>query len=263
VSVSLNDQNFVGSLSLVYEADISLTSIKLTYGSTNGGTTVTVYGSQFKNTASSTGLQLCSFGETAVSALYLASNRIECLSPPATTPSKVKVRVSKNGGYDWTSEHEYFNYVKVPRVHRIWPLNGRASGNTIVTVYGENLIPFSKTSPGQSRCQFGGVWDISHTAKNDSMILCESPSNSAGYQNVEVTIHDHAQGDTSWKWDFTTDEIKFLVHSDLVITRVEPWIGQHPERHLVTVFGKNFLNSSELNCMFGSSISSATYLHPG
>eukprot|EP01105_Mastigella_eilhardi_P014593 TRINITY_DN331_c0_g1_i2.p1 TRINITY_DN331_c0_g1~~TRINITY_DN331_c0_g1_i2.p1 ORF type:complete len:768 (-),score=181.30 TRINITY_DN331_c0_g1_i2:130-2145(-) len=126
------------------------TSVKPTDGPVDGGTVVTVTGSNFDN------YTYCSFDDQPASGTLLSSTLLQCTSPPAVNGSGV-VAFDVKTAETSRSMHEtatvagnlQFNYYAQVVLEKVSPSEGGTDGGTDLTVSGEQLF-----DSGYIHCRF-------------------------------------------------------------------------------------------------------------
>ncbi len=195
----------------------TLTGISPASGSTAGGTTVTLTGT---NLSGATGV---SFGGTGAAIGSDSSTQITVTSP-AGTAGTVNVTVTTPGG---TSGAVHFTYaVPAPTLTGISPASGPAAGGTTVTISGTNL----ENATGVS---FGGT-SVKIGSDSSTQITVTSPAGTAGPVNVTVTT----PGGTSGAVRFT-----YTVPAP-TISELKPDAGY--SGNTITIAGTNLENATSV-----------------
>ena len=172
VDVTFSDSRF-----LVYTTP-TMTDIRPASAHEQGGSTVTIHGSGFKNTNAA----FCRFGahngenQTAVRATWLAESLLECVVPPATGPGAVSVDVTVNG-IDYTASGLSLTYVTQTVIISAWPLSGPAGGGTIVNISGTGFTS-QRNASEPPVCIFGRGAHAIHVSAHtftDSTASCKVP----------------------------------------------------------------------------------------
>ena len=186
----------------------TVTAVTPLSGSTAGGTTVTVTGTNL------TGATEVAFGPTAGTNLSCTSTQCSVTSP-AETAGVVDVTVTTAGGTSAKTSADQFSYSTVsppaPTVTSVSPSSGPTSGGTIVTITGTNLT-------GATGIDFGSIagTNLSCTSTQCSVT---SPGEAAGTIDVTATT----PGGTSAKT--AADQFTYLLGSSpvaVVTTSVAP-----------------------------------------
>jgi hypothetical protein len=68
-------------------------------------------------------------------------------------------------------------------ISAIWPISGRTSGGTVVTVTGQQ---FQSTTD----CKFGTLMTPGRTVLSSSVVLCTSAAQTAAYVYLELTVNN-------------------------------------------------------------------------
>jgi len=139
-----------------------------------GGQSVEVTGMLFSNEFNPT----CRFGSILVTAKFLSSTIISCITPPASDSSyTVSVEVS-NDGVTFSNAGKQFYYYAV---FSISPVIGEISDHTKVTVSGINFGPFSY-------CKFGNATYTNAVYVNLSTLICDSPLGDPKHRHVPLEV---------------------------------------------------------------------------
>src|SRR5207253_8169658 len=114
----------------------AVTSVSPSSGPTDGGTSVTITGTNFINGAT------VAFGANAATGVVVNSaTSITAVSPATITPGQVDVRVTTSGGTSAVVAGDHFTYTAVaPAVTSVSPNTGPTTGGTAVTITGTNFI---------------------------------------------------------------------------------------------------------------------------
>ena len=150
----------------------TLTNVSPTSGTTSGGTSVTLTGTNFVSGAT------VSFGGTAATnVVVVSSTQITCTSP-ANAAGGVSVTVTTAGG---TSSGVSFTYTaSAPTLSGLSPASGSMAGGTSVTLTGTNLT-------GTTAVSFGGTAATGIVNMSTTQVRCTSPAHAAGGVNVTAT----------------------------------------------------------------------------
>ncbi|MFE7837761.1 IPT/TIG domain-containing protein [Streptomyces sp. NPDC057474] len=190
-----------------------VSSVSPNQGSTSGGTTVTVTGSNF------TGATIVRFGaKPATSYTVDSPTQITAVTPSGI--GTVNVTVSTTQGT--SVQVVLFTYVTAPSLSGLSPNQGPVSGGTTVTLTGANLS-------GATAVQFGGVAAASFTVNSSTQITAVAPTRAAGAAAVTVTT----PGGTS-------NALTFTYIAAPSVTGVSPNQGPVSGGTTVTLTGANF-----------------------
>ncbi len=150
----------------------ALTSISPTEGSIEGGTVITITGT---NLSDATGVD---FGTTAAQSFTVVSDTEISATSPASGEGTVGIVVTTPSG---TSDSIDFTYVlPVPVIDSISPTEGSIKGSTQVTITGSYFTSDAEVS-------FDGVLVTDFTVVSDTEITVTSPVHSEGTVGVTVT----------------------------------------------------------------------------
>ena len=149
-------------------------------GSSSGGTSVTITGSNFALGA------IVQFGNvTAPNVIVDSSVQISVITPPhATGVTDVTVRNPDNQSATSASA---FNFVPPPSISSVSPNNGSLSGGTVLTIIGSDF-------QGGAAVFIGGTAAASVTIQSSTQILATTPAHAPGTVDVVVTNVDLQSG---------------------------------------------------------------------
>ena len=202
----------------------TVTGISPNSGSTAGGTTVTISGTNLGGATS------VSFGGTGAAIGSDSGTRITVTSP-AGSAGTVDVTVTTKGGTSATGSADHFTYVTpAPTVTGISPGSGPAAGGTTVTISGTNLS-------GATAVSFGGT-SAKISADSGTAITVISPAGNAGTVNVTVTTPAGTSATSS------ADYFTYTVPAPNV-TGVRPDSGYSGTT--VTILGTNLENATSVH----------------
>ncbi|CAM9117535.1 unnamed protein product, partial [Sphacelaria rigidula] len=229
-------------------------------GPVRGGTTVSIRGSQFRNTTK----LVARFQSPGNSVNTTAATTDDMLPPYSVVPgrfvSDVEVRVQtpkcpagSNGGSftvgvssngeDFTSFEQgplFFYDASEPFVEGISPTILREGGGETLTIYGSG---FPETYPNTIVCTFGEDSVIPAIRRSADVLSCLSPPHEPG--TVAITV-------TSYGQSFASD-YNILVEyvGALRVTSSSPTLGPSRGGTAVTVHGEGFHAKYEYLCAFG------------
>lgn len=157
--------------------DASMVAISETHAGPNtgpitGGTVVTLSGSGF------TGAMKVLFGGVAGTSLSVTSDSILTVRSPAHTAGKVLLVVVTPSGPCSNATAVGYIYVPAPTVSKLTPNTGPATGGTVVTITGTNLI-------GATAVHFGAALATIDKIVSATQIQVTSPKGSG---TVDVTV---------------------------------------------------------------------------
>jgi hypothetical protein len=195
----------------------TVTALSPTSGPATGGTPVTISGTNFF------GATAVHFGSVSAPILSSGTTAITTLSPPGS--GAVAVTVTTPGGTSAGVSADTFIYAATPAptVASVSPAGGPASGGTVVTITGSNLLFLSQVDFGTQPAFF--------TAVTATTVQAVAP---AGSGTVDVTVTTPAgTSATSAADDFA------YVSATPVVTAVTPPSGPTTGGTFVTISGTN------------------------
>ncbi|KAG1687340.1 hypothetical protein DVH05_005213 [Phytophthora capsici] len=215
--------------------------IRPTAGPDKGGTRTLISGGPF----TVNGGYWCHFGEIHVRAAYLSTTQIFCISPPSQSRT-VNFSVSGNNFSEFDIPHLRFTYRPPPVVIAVSPNRGSQDGHYHVTIEGLNFV----RSAGL-RCRFGDSHIVAGKWLSDTAITCVVPSHSPGWVDIQVT--NNLQ-------DYSVETLRFEYVVSPIVLDFEPttMYAQNPKE--LTIFGRNFQNSTNLRCIIGNDLTIATFV---
>ncbi|MGD0535475.1 MAG: PKD domain-containing protein, partial [Methanoregula sp.] len=148
-------------------------SISPTFGTTIGGTSVTITGTGF------TGATAVNFGTTVATSFTIDSDTQITTTSPAGSAGSVDITVTGPYGISATSSADTFTYAENPTLTSISPTFGPTTGGTSVTITGSVFT-------GATAVNFGTTAATSFTINSDTQITATSPAGSAG--TVDITV---------------------------------------------------------------------------
>jgi subtilase family serine protease len=162
-----------------YTGAPSISSLSPAVGTANGGTKVTVHGSNFA------GVKSVTFGGKAGTSLTVpSSGELTVVTPKGTEGASVKVVVTAAGG---TSNSASYLYADTPHISSLSPAKGTASGGTKVTVHGANFVDVKSVT-------FGGKAGTKLKVTSITALTVVAPK---GTKNDKVKVVVTAAGGTS------------------------------------------------------------------
>ena len=196
----------------------TVTSVKPAEGSTAGGTSVTIAGT---NLGSARAVR---FGGAPATITSDAEGSITAISPAHAQGVVAVVVVGRSGLASAESSADRFTYdAPAPTVTGISPSEGSTSGGTTVTITGTNLS-------SAAAVQFGGA-SAAITSNSEGSITAVSPAHSAGTVAVIVVAQSGATSAES-----SADRFAY-VRPAPVVSAVSPGEGSAAGGALVTVRG--------------------------
>ncbi len=151
----------------------AVSSVSPTNGSTAGGTSVTIKGTNF------TGATAVKFGSANATSYTVVSATQIIAVAPAGTAGIVDITVTTAGGTSGTGASDKYTYVAAPTVSSVSPTNGSTAGGTSVIITGTNFI-------GVTAVKFGSN-TASYTVNSATQITAAAPAGAAGTVDITVT----------------------------------------------------------------------------
>jgi hypothetical protein len=216
VTVTVNGQ--AGSLTngFTYVVPPTVTSVSPNTGTTAGGTSVTITGTNFASGATVT------FGSNAATNVVVVSGTQITATTPAGSAGAVTVTVT-NPGVPSGSLASGFTYVVVPTVGSVSPNSGTTAGGTAVTITGTNFASGATVT-------FGSNAATNVVVVSGTQITATTPAGSAGAVTVTVTVNGQAGS--------LTNGFTYVVPP--TVTSVSPNSGTTAGGTSVTITGTNF-----------------------
>src|ERR1019366_4614172 len=153
----------------------AISSVSPNTGSTAGGTSVTITGTNF------TGATAVKFGSIAAVPFSVASPTTLTAVSPAGSSGSVDVTVTTPAGTSATSAADTFTYgAPSPTVSSVSPNTGSTAGGTSVTVTGSGFS-------GATAVKFGSIAAVSFSVASSTTLTAVSPAGSSGSVDVTVT----------------------------------------------------------------------------
>jgi hypothetical protein len=197
----------------------TLTKVTPSSGSTFGGTSITLTGTQF-----ATGSTV-SFGATAATTVVVASSTSITLRLPAHAAGAVTVKVTTGGG---PSNTVSFTYSTASILTSLSPGAGTVTGGTTVTLVGTVFLPGATVS-------FGGTAGTVVSQTGTTKIRVTTPAHVAG----AVTVTVHTSGGTSNGLPF--------VFGPPVLSVITPSAGKKAGGTSVTISGTGFATGATVS----------------
>jgi hypothetical protein len=174
VNVSSPSGGGTGTNLFTYIAVPTVTSVSPNTGSTTGGTSIAITGTDF------TGATSVTIGGTSVTFTVINATTIAATTP-AHAAGAVNVAVTTPAGTGTgTGLFTYVAAAPAPTVTAVSPSSGTTAGGTTVTITGTNFT-------GVTVVKIGGAFATVWTLVNATTITATTPAHAAGPVNVDVT----------------------------------------------------------------------------
>ncbi|EKX41894.1 hypothetical protein GUITHDRAFT_112034 [Guillardia theta CCMP2712] len=215
------------------------------------GSRVTVIGSGFD---AGVGLR-CRFGNancTRSAVKWVTSSLIQCLVPEQSVPGPVEVKVSNDGGREYSTNGPAFLYEDPPSVHGIFPkvIRPGVSHQSTISVIGKLF----KNVPNYVACLYGSNSIIQGDYISSTLIVCQTPRNVSG--TVAVAVR------TGWH-GFVSGPGCFVSVLGAQSFMIQPTSGPLSGGTLVTITGIHsgmYDTTEEICCFFGHNGTKVTLL---
>jgi hypothetical protein len=184
----------------------TVTSLGTTGGSTGGGTSITINGTNF------TGTTAVLFGSVPAASFTVNSDTSITAVSPSQAAGTVDVTVTTTAATSSTSSSDHFVYTAAasPSVSALTPTSGSTTGGDVVVITGSHFL-------GATDLQFGGVSASSFTVLSDSAIEAVSPGGSAATIDVQV-VTPSGTSSTSSSDHFTYNSVTAATITSLSAT---------------------------------------------
>jgi len=218
VEISLNNQQFTDDNQIYsYYKPPYVFDMEPRQGPTQGGTNVTLVGTNFKE-----GIPFkCKFGDHITEGHYISSSKVSCIAPRNGKAEYVPLSIAFEKDL-WSSGQAKYLYYNQPQVSRIEPSCGPETGYTQITVYGKNFINLGL---GTVHCIFNRTVHMNATVMEHDIIKCDSPPAFGWYKTeskeprfyyLEITLDGTQYGGPPQK---------FTYYKEPEITAVSPNTG--------------------------------------
>ena len=221
----------------------TITSFTPTTGSTLGGTTVTITGTNFS------GATAVKFGTTSATTFTVTSTTKIVAKTKAHAAGTVKVKVSTPGGTGTSTGNYTFAVPPAPTITSITPTTGSTSGGTTVTIVGTHL--YGATTVAFGSLTISGTHAASFRFTGTTKIIARTEVHAAGGVKVRVkTVGGTAASSSNFTYSATSP----------TITSFTPTSGTTLGGTTVTITGTKFTTTASHDTVkFGTT--TATSIH--
>lgn len=202
-----------------YVAVPTVSKVSPTTGSTNGGTKVTLTGTNFVNVTKVT------FGSSTAKDLTVTSEKSLTVTAPKHATGRVDVRVHTAFGTSPTTSKDRYTYLAPPSVSKVSPSKGKLDAGTKVTISGSRFTKITKV-------MFGDVAGTSVKVSSSSKLTVTAPAHTAGTVAVAI-IGTNGTSPASSK-------ARYTYIAPPAITKLSPTTGTVKGGTKVTLTGSNF-----------------------
>jgi hypothetical protein len=241
VEITLNNRDWTrDGLMFYYYHPPFVYFIQPTIGPVDGGTEVSVIGSNFEDT----GIVLCKFGDIMTKGQYINENELKCISPRVEKPTKVPLTVAIRDDEFSSGMNTMYRYYADPVIDSIEPACGPERGFTQITIRGDK---FPEQDSEYVKCVFDRKIFMNATVLSENEIKCDSPSvlNYAGINEKNVTEYDLELSLNGI--DITGPVYKFYYYKETIVTGVNPIFGPIEGNTQVNITGYNFNQKGACN----------------
>ncbi len=190
-----------------------ISSVTPLTGSTAGGTSVVISGSDLS------GATAVTFGGTAATSFVVNSDSQITAVTPARSAGSASIVVTTPAGQATASQ--LFTYV-APSITQLSPNGGSINGGNSVVIVGNNLL-------GSTAVSFGGIAATSFVVNSNTQITAVAPARTAGAVTLSVTTPVGVVSST------------YTYYATPLITAVTPLTGSTSGGTSVVIIGSNFL----------------------
>jgi hypothetical protein len=189
-------------------------------GSTTGGTSITISGTNFVAGAT------VSLGSSAATGVAVVNGTTITATTPAGAAGTVNMTVTNPDGQSGTLSNAFTYNLTAPTVSNVSPSTGLTAGGTAITITGTNFAAGAAVSLGGSPAT--GV-----TVVNGTTIAATTPAHAAGAVNITVTNTDGQNGTL-------TAGFSYLLPAPTV-SNASPNVGLTTGGTAITISGANFV----------------------
>ncbi len=198
----------------------TITSVSPAYGSTSGGGTLTLNGSNLDLVTS------VSLGDGTCTIATLSSSILTCTLSSASAGSK-NITINNSKGESFTFSNGY-RYLAAPTISSVTPAVGSVAGSESITLTGTGFYQISSIDIGGSACT--SVVTVSSTTAT-----CTTGANTAGSYTITVTNVDSQTGTLVSGYDYVDPP---------TITSFSPTTLEEAGGQTLTINGTNFDGST-------------------
>ncbi len=203
----------------VHTSAPTITGLDKATGPADGGTVVTITGTNFARGAK---VKFGSFPATHIA--YVSPTIIKVTAPPVQTGGAVDVVVKNPDGQTATFAGA-FRYVGRPSIRSLAPMSGETAGGSKITIAGTNFVPGMSAS-------FGGVQATDVRVISSTRLTAIIPSHAVGPVDIVLNTPDGQQVRKAGVFTY--------VYPLPLISSIMPAIGYVSGGQQVTIVGSNF-----------------------
>ena len=203
----------------------TLTSVSPTSGSTAGGTTITLTGTNFAS-----GATVRVGGTAATSVTFVSATQVTARTPAGTAGAK-DVQITNTNGLSATRTggFTYTAPAGTPTLTAVSPTSGSTAGGTTITLTGTNFA-------SGATVRVGGTAATSVTFVSATQVTARTPAGTAGAKDVQITNTNGLSATRTGGFTYTAP-----AGGTLTATSASPLSGPSSGGTLLTVRGTNFV----------------------
>ena len=222
-----------------YMVPLTIDHVEPNFGSTRGGTQVTVHGTGFGGEA------VCSFGGVVVPATVASDIRLTCSSPSAPA-GDVLLGVGMHSSGTFTKGLG-FHFVEGAVLESLSPSIGSTTGGSQITLHGSGFV-----KSAEQTCLFASANDLGESTmlstkatwlSNDAVACVTPPMPGPMKAAVSVSVNGV---------DSSMNSLSFEFYDSERVDEVFPTNGPTTGGTKVVIHGANFVNATSLVCCFTS-----------
>jgi len=211
--------------------DVGVSFIFPSIGPTQGGTSVTVLGSNFRYSSD----VRCKFGSAIVNATWTSLEELSCKSPFSMS-NTVPLSVTVNG-LEYYEAADRFKFIDWPELHVLTPTRGSPTTGVRVDIVGRGF-----TDESLMTCRFGRQAVPIYRFLSTTRIACIAPEGQSGNVTVEVSANSA---------DYTNFGVQFMYAEEEVI--VASLLQSGSSRRLLSISSENYAKVKGVKmCLFGT-----------
>ena len=250
VEVGVNTQQWTADGNVfAYYSPPTLTSFTPVAGPAEGGTYVTLIGSDFLGLST----LHCTFDSQSVAAEYVDSATVVCVSPPLLSLGNVTLGVAINAA-DYVYADSMYEYYPPPTVTSLAPSFVPAGSATTLTLAGSGFNVSSLDVVCGFNSTAGQLTAITSASIGFTAVTCPSPV-AASATNYRVLLS--LNGGSNWL------DTGLYLHTYIpaLLFSTSPAAVSVSGNVLLTVSGDGFVSNPAIVCSTGGTITSATYIN--
>ena len=238
VEVSTNAQDFSYSgLLFHFVTPASLYALEPHTGPTKGGTTIAVYGSNFSPRSRQLNYLSCRFNTTVVSAIWVSSTLVHCVSPPSIS-GPVSVDVTNSPPSRSSDGPLVFEFADISFAS-LSPNAGPLTGGTLLTLTGASFVA-SYTRGVQ--CIFVDISETEAYITSATTLVCPTPQVASPLSALIRVRLDGSEIDVPFRFTFSMP---------LPVYSITPQSGPQVGGTSILVAGQRFSSHPMIFCRFG------------